>query len=150
MCEIDFSKSLQDLDGDDWGEPTYDSTLVIDCHRLRLVPVEQLTDEQLCTLIGQRIGLIYLVPRVLEVLVADPLREEEYGYFPGDLLLQLLKLPASFWVEHGAWHQNLRALAVVARPRCDELAAQSETDWWVLPVEPGVVAALDSFLSEIS
>jgi hypothetical protein len=41
--DIDFSRTLQDLEGVDWGEPTYNSHLVVECHRLRRVPLDRLT-----------------------------------------------------------------------------------------------------------
>jgi hypothetical protein len=36
---FDRNKSLQQLEGEDWGEPTYDSHLVTGCHRLHRVPL---------------------------------------------------------------------------------------------------------------
>jgi hypothetical protein len=47
MSDFDCSKSLQELDGKDWGEPTYDSHPVTECHRLRRVPLRQFTAENL-------------------------------------------------------------------------------------------------------
>ena len=83
MTQIDHNKSLQDLEGKDWGEPTYDSHLVTECHRLRRVPLREFTAESLRVLIGQQIGLPYLVPMALEMLQADPFTEGDY--YGGDL-----------------------------------------------------------------
>ena len=33
-------RTLTDLEGKDWGPPTYDSHLVTECHRLRHVPLK--------------------------------------------------------------------------------------------------------------
>jgi hypothetical protein len=146
--DVDFSKSLQELEGADWGEPTYPSRLVIECHRLRRVPLNDLTPDNLRMLIGQEIGLAYLVPRALTLLAADPLLEEDYGYYPGDLLWVVLTLPTTFWQEHDGWRSGWLSIAVAARARCDEIAAQSEVDWQVTPVQPDVVKAINRFLAD--
>jgi len=72
MKQLDRSKTLQQLDGTDWGEPTFDSHLVQECHRLHRVPLRDFTVEDLRITIGQDIGLEYLVPLALERLHADP------------------------------------------------------------------------------
>jgi hypothetical protein len=149
MQQIDFSKSLQELDGVDWGEPTYHTGLVIECHRLRRVPLSQLNGNDLRMLIGQEIGLHYLVPRALDLLTIDPLLESGYGYYPGDLLWCLLTLPRDFWRAQSAWRARLRTIAIAARARCDDLAAQANVDWAVLPVQPSVVQALNRFLDAL-
>jgi hypothetical protein len=43
MNQFDRSKSLQQLDGQEWGEPTFDSHLVNECHRLRRVPLREVS-----------------------------------------------------------------------------------------------------------
>ena len=98
MTQIDRNKSLQDLEGKDWGEPTYDSHLVTACHRLRRVPLREFTAESLRILIGQQIGLPYLVPMALEMLRTDPFTEGDY--YGGDLLAAVLRVEAAFWREH--------------------------------------------------
>lgn len=59
---FDRSKTLQELEQSDWGEPEFDSHLVTTCHRLRRVPLDQFTVEDLRIMIGQNIGLPFLVP----------------------------------------------------------------------------------------
>ena len=145
---IDFSKSLQALDGQDWGEPPGPTHLIDECHRLRRVPVNRLTGDNLRMLIGQRIGLEYLVPRSLELLANDPLLEDGYGLYPGDLLWVLLTSRRTFWAEHPDWQDRLRLIAVAARARCDEMDAQAKANWGLTPsVLPSVVEAIDRFLS---
>ncbi len=68
-------KSLQELERDGWGQPDYDSHLVQTCHRLRRVPLADFTTEDLRIMIGQKIGLLFLVPLALEKLEEDPLTE---------------------------------------------------------------------------
>jgi len=60
-----LDKALEEFDGQDWGEPTYQSNLVIACHRLRRVPLKDFTADDLGRLIGQKSSLDYLVPLAL-------------------------------------------------------------------------------------
>lgn len=148
MHLIDFNKSLQELDGQDWGEPMGPTSLIVECHRLRRVPIDQLTGDNLRMLIGQRIGLDCLVPRSLELLANDPLLERGHGLYPGDLLWVLLMRPHAFWAEHDVWRDKLRSIAVAARARCYEIDAQAKADWGRTPsVVPSVIEAIDRFLA---
>jgi hypothetical protein len=42
-------KTLDELEGVVWGEPTFDSYLVTTCHRLRTKPVDEFSVEDLRT-----------------------------------------------------------------------------------------------------
>ncbi len=66
-----------------WPPPPDSATdLVRRCHRLRRVPVGELTTEGLRVLLGQQIGVPTLLPLAVARLV-DPLAAGDY---PGDLL----------------------------------------------------------------
>lgn len=110
---IDRSKSLQELEQQDWGEPTYHSSLVTTCHRLRRKPLNQVTAGDLQIMIGQQISLPILVPLALERLEAEPLAEGRY--YPGDLLCSVLKIDERFWTDHADSLQRIRR--VVGRVR---------------------------------
>jgi hypothetical protein len=43
MKQFDRSKSIQQLEGEDWGEPTFHMHLVRECHRLPRVPSRDFT-----------------------------------------------------------------------------------------------------------
>jgi hypothetical protein len=90
MPDFDRRKSLQQLESQDWGEPNFHSHLVTECHRLRRVPLREFTAENLRIMIGQDIGLSYLVPLALELLSTDPLTEGDF--YKGDLLQSLLRV----------------------------------------------------------
>lgn len=91
-------RTLTDLEGKDWGPPTYDSHLVTECHRLRHVPLKDLGVEDLGTLIGQEIGLPYLIPVAIDILREDPWAG---GYmYPGHLMKRVAEVPASYWTEN--------------------------------------------------
>src|SRR5215203_3287237 len=50
-------KTLEQLDGDVLGVPKYDSNLVLNCHRLRRVPLNEFTAEDVRLMIGQDLAL---------------------------------------------------------------------------------------------
>ncbi|HTL18790.1 MAG TPA: contact-dependent growth inhibition system immunity protein [Patescibacteria group bacterium] len=108
MREFDRNKSLQQLEGQDWGEPTYDSRLVSECHRLRRVPLRRFSVEDLRVMIGQSIGLPYLVPLALEKLHRKPLAEGDY--YAGDLLAAVLRAEPKFWHEHQDLRQDVQQI----------------------------------------
>jgi hypothetical protein len=110
--DLDTGKTLEELDGCDWGEPTYGSHLVTECHRLRRVPLRDFTVDDLCTMIGQDIGSEYLVPIAVAHLAADPLVDRDY--YPGVLLENVVRLPKQFWVDHPDLHGEVAALVAAA------------------------------------
>jgi hypothetical protein len=89
------SKTLQELEGQDWGEPPFPSYLVRTCHALRRKPLCDFTVENLRIMIGQNISLGYLMPLAIEHLQRDPLAAGDF--YPGDLLANVLKVKPSFW-----------------------------------------------------
>jgi hypothetical protein len=100
MKQFDRSKSIQQLEGEDWGDPTFHTHLVRECYRLRRVPLRDFTAENLRIMIGQNIGLEYLVPLALERLQAEPYAEGDL--YPGDLLVNVLRsAPSRFMAAAG-------------------------------------------------
>jgi hypothetical protein len=91
-------ETLDELEGVEWGPPTYDSSLVTNVHRLRRVPLKQYRLEDLRLMIGQQVGVRYLVPRALDHLESHPLASG--NLYPGDLLAAVVRLPESFWSTH--------------------------------------------------
>ena len=90
--------TLTQLERDDWGPPPYDSFLVTECHRLRNVPLRELTVENLRMLIGQDISLPFTVPLALEHLSNDPMVSGDL--YPGDLLNAVCGITGDFWEKH--------------------------------------------------
>ncbi|MCA9005896.1 MAG: hypothetical protein KDA70_11560 [Planctomycetaceae bacterium] len=109
---FDRRKSLQELENDDWGEPDFDSSLVITCHRLRRVPLEDFSTEDLRIMIGQQISLFFLIPLALESLEENPLAEGHC--YPGDLLNAVLGIRESFWSLHTDKREVLRRVITKA------------------------------------
>ena len=98
MLDPTLDKPIEELEGDVWDEPDENATgLVLTCHRLRKVPIGQLSDDDLRLLLGQRIGAEWLVPITLDRLAEDPLAGDLY---PSDLLKAVLRTPPEFWPSH--------------------------------------------------
>src|ERR1041385_6131094 len=96
MSDFDRSKTLQELEGEDWGEPEFQSHVVTNAHRLRRVPLREFTVEDLRFMIGQQFGLRYLIPIALEHLRADPFVSGDC--YEGDLLAAVLRADSRFWL----------------------------------------------------
>jgi hypothetical protein len=123
MSDFDRSKTLQQLEGSDWGDPTYDSHLVTECHRLRRVPLREFTVEKLRIMIGQQIGLQYLIPVALELLRDDPFTAGDL--YDGDLLAAVLRADSRFWIAS----PDLRAEAArIAQQALSWFSTLDETD----------------------
>jgi hypothetical protein len=136
---VDTRKTLQELEGQDWGEPSLRTYVVTECHRLRRVPLENFSTENLRLMIGQRIGLDYLVPLALARLSVDPFAAGDF--YAGDLLTALLSLPAQFWAKHPDLQRQATHIARDALRRFDESSSQWEQD-----IPGSVRGALKDFL----
>jgi hypothetical protein len=97
--------TIEEREGKAWGEPPADaSRLVRRCHELRTQPIAELSIEDLRLLIGQGIGLEWLVPVALDLLEDDPLAAGDL--YEGDLITSVLGVPESYWA--GATDEWLR------------------------------------------
>jgi hypothetical protein len=112
MSRYDNS-TLEELERSAWGEPTSASHLVTECHRLRRTQLGLMTAENLRILIGQQIGLPYLVPRALEILKSDPFIAGDF--YPGDLLCAVLKASAEHWRTHPSQVAEAREVLLKAQ-----------------------------------
>jgi hypothetical protein len=119
MRPFDTNKSLQELEGEDWGEPTFNSHLVTECHRLHRVPLRDFTVEDLRIMIGQRFSLEFLIPLALERLHVEPLAEG--AFYPGDLLAAVLRAGAGFWQQRPDFRDKVAQIASSAVPRSEDM-----------------------------
>lgn len=95
----DQTKSLTELEKDDWGKGLSDgSPLVQTCFELRHKPIKDFSIEDLRVMIGQDIGLPYLIPKALSILEQDPLAEGMH--YKGDLLCNVLEASPYFYNSH--------------------------------------------------
>ena len=113
LCEP-LRYTLTELEEQDWGPPTFDSWLVRSVHQLRNVPLKDLTAGDVRLLIGQKVGLPYLVPLAINVLTADPFIDG--SLYAGDLLQGVIQIPRDFWHTHESLASEV---ALVARQALD-------------------------------
>jgi hypothetical protein len=88
-------QTLEKLENEYWGIETYDSHLVKRCQELRKLPLGKFETEDLRIMIGQQIGLDYLIPLAIEVLTIDLFAEGDF--FEEDLLKNVLAIETEFW-----------------------------------------------------
>jgi hypothetical protein len=116
MKQID--KSLEELENDYWDKPGYNSYVVTTCFAARKKPLSELSNEEIRLLIGQKLGLKYLLPLAVDILKTDPLIE--VTFFPGDLLKQLLMLNAEDWKENKEERDIFLRIVMNNRSRIEE------------------------------
>jgi hypothetical protein len=105
MAHTNRTLSLEILEKDFWKKPDeWYSFLEEACHSYRKIPIEQLSIEQLRLLIGQNIGLNYLLPIAFEKLKANILAEGDC--YEGDLLESILGLKNAFWLSQSNDYQR--------------------------------------------
>jgi hypothetical protein len=105
MDIVDRSKTLEELEGQVWPFEDFGSYVVQESQRLRRIPLSELSIENLRLLIGQEIGLEFLVAIALEHLIANPLVSGDH--YHGDLLAVVLRVPETFWMAHPKLNNEL-------------------------------------------
>ncbi|WP_158609827.1 contact-dependent growth inhibition system immunity protein [Micromonospora sp. CV4] len=101
--------TIEQLEREVWPDPGPDATfLVTRCTELRRKPLADFTAEDLRIMLGQAIGVPALLPLAVGILRDDPLVEGDHH--PGDLLLQVLRLPHSAWSGLAAEREHLKAV----------------------------------------
>jgi hypothetical protein len=123
-----LGRTLEELDGERWPEPDDEATgLVRDCHRLRTVPVGDLSIGDLRLLLGQEIGTEWLMPIALDRLNDDPLAGE---WYPGDVLNSVLGVGATYWDSHPAETMSLWDVReALDQVRSDAAKLLERDDW---------------------
>ncbi|MFF4061663.1 contact-dependent growth inhibition system immunity protein [Streptomyces sp. NPDC001668] len=105
----DRSKSLEQLDGERWGEPPADATsLVRTVHEWRRRPIGTLEPDELARLIGQDVGLLWLLPLAVEILRDEALKQPAGGFVDGDLLYAAVTRSPEVWRTHPELARELK------------------------------------------
>ncbi|MBD5159567.1 MAG: hypothetical protein HDT23_04915 [Ruminococcus sp.] len=87
-----IDKSIEELETD------FSSYVSETCRNARKKPITKLSYEEIRLMIGQKIGLKYLLPVAVSILEKNPLIE--VTFFKGDLLIQLLRLDIIDWKDN--------------------------------------------------
>ena len=113
---VKSNKSIEELENDYWEDSDYDSYVVQTCQKARKKPISQLSEEEIRLLIGQKIGLKYLIPIALSIVSENPFAE--ITFFEGDLLIQLLRLSYSDWKEN---KEELENFQIIVKENFEEI-----------------------------
>lgn len=109
--DFDRNLSLEQLDGQRWPDPGPDATgLVKGVHSLRRRPVGSLKAHELARLIGQDVGLRWLLPVALEILRDTAPEEAAGGFYDDDLLVAVLTCKQEAWQEAPELAEELREI----------------------------------------
>lgn len=115
---VDRRRTLEELEHNNWGPPPTEGTnLIAMAHALRRKPVGDLTAGDLRLLIGQSIGLRFLVPFALDLLQADPFVEGDF--YEGDLLHSVLRIEPAFWAAHPELAKDIRSVVATSMATLD-------------------------------
>jgi hypothetical protein len=102
-------KSIENLEKDFWGQPPKDSTpLVGKVHRLRTIQIEKLEPKDIRLLIGQKVGLKFLIPVALDILNDNIFIDTDL--YNGDLLQNVMQVDKNFWDENKELIEKLDGL----------------------------------------
>lgn len=115
--------TLDQLEGIVSPEPAFKSYLVQTIHALRRKPLAAFTVEDLRIMIGQQIGLSYLVPIALNHLERDPFVAGDF--YAGDLLGVVADIPSTYWLAHP---EDARRMDSMARQAAAQLAQRAESE----------------------
>lgn len=104
-----LQKSLEELEQQNLGDPaTAPTNLVKRCIELSKVPINTFTLSDLRLMIGQQIGLSFLIPIAIEKLQVNIFVEADY--YEGDLLSNVLSVDIKFWKDNQRYWTQLNHL----------------------------------------
>lgn len=130
---IDFSKTLEQLEDREWADPsTSPYPLVRRCLELVRTPLDKMSAEDCRLLLGQKIGLPFLVPIALNFLYDNPM--EGGDMVPGTLLRFVMDLPEEFWRSNSPlWREVKDILFEVEtlREQIDVMAPKMKAFEWM-------------------
>ena len=105
----DFSLSLEELTGFDAGDPNEAPTPMVEAIiRSWKKPLNQLSDREIGRLVVQHDGYPHVLDLVWPKLEQDPLFEG--GYYPGDVLSNLIRADPQIWADRPEYKARLDAL----------------------------------------
>jgi hypothetical protein len=115
----DFALTLEELTGIDAGNPDDAPTYMVEAIiRSWKKPLIQLSDEEIGRLVVQHDGYPYVLDLIWPKLERDPLFDG--GYYPGDVLSNLIRADPTIWADRPQHRARLEALYRRALERPDD------------------------------
>ena len=108
-------KSLNEIYGWEPMKPELDTYVLRTAARAMRLPLEALSPEEIRLLIGQKVGLQYLLPLAIEILRKNPLKQA--SLFPGDLLAVCKRLEPDDWNANPAELRAFQDVLKAAEPK---------------------------------
>ncbi len=114
-------KTLESLEKKTWPALSSDegSYLIATCNSLRKKQLQDFTTEDLRIMIGQEIGLYFLMRLAIETLTDNLLAEGDM--YEGDLLKTVLDVDTKFWDDNKSYWQQLKDLIKDRRQEIKEM-----------------------------
>lgn len=136
------NNTIEKLERNFWEEPTiYPSKLVQRIFQLRKKCIKDLDGEELRLLITQDVGVNIIIDRVLNLLSENIFIES--SFYPGDLLLAVLKIPDYFWNDH--WEQLKKLLRIINQNVYNKKILDDNTDDLEEEVKAEIMLFLNKF-----
>jgi len=114
----DFALSLEELTGLKESELDDPTSMVAAIRASWKKPLSELSDDEIGRLVVQHCGYPYLLDLVWPKLEADPLFDG--GYYPGDVLSNLIRADAEIWADRPEYKARLDELYRRALKRPDD------------------------------
>jgi len=90
------NRTVEELENDYWPNlPGYPSTLIEQVYSIRKKKLADMGANDIRVMISQEVGLKFLIPCAIRLLEKNVL--EEALYYPGDLLMSVLKVNKDYW-----------------------------------------------------
>ncbi|MFJ5301562.1 contact-dependent growth inhibition system immunity protein [Streptomyces sp. NPDC088350] len=108
---VDRSLSLEQLEGQRWPDPPEDTTsMVKNVHELRRRPLGELQAHELARLVGQNVGLHWLLPLAVEILRDTAANQADGDWYDDDLLYAVVTRGADAWGHFPALARDLKEI----------------------------------------
>jgi hypothetical protein len=119
--KFDIRKSIEQLEKIVWDDNDLPTALVEKVHRYRKIPVCDLSIEQMRLLIGQNVGLSYIIPQAIIKLRENIFAEGDM--YEGDLLAAVLTSEIAFWNENPGLKQEMEQVLTLHKKEIEESIA---------------------------
>lgn len=131
-------QTIESIEQDYWEVPGPDaSALIRNLHLARKKDINELSVEDLRLLINQNVSLSVTIPLAINILKENLFAEGDY--YPGDLLISLLKSDPFFWKHNQSLKQQVANL-------CNGITVGSVQNYHISDsVERDILKALDYF-----